>query len=77
MQRKLLRLSEAAKILDLNYAATARLVRKGILPSVKLGRQVRIDTAQLDWFVDHGGKDCVPAAEDQALSVCASRRQPR
>jgi excisionase family DNA binding protein len=58
MKRKLLTLPEAAEILDLSYAGTARLARKGILQIVKIGRQVRVDPNQLDTFIEQGGADC-------------------
>jgi len=53
---QLLRLEEAAKILNVTYFRACELVRRDILPAVKLGRQVRIDPGRLQHFIENGGK---------------------
>lgn len=53
---RLLRVPEAAVVLGVSAARTYELIRVGILPSVRLGRQVRIDLAALEEFVRAGGR---------------------
>jgi excisionase family DNA binding protein len=52
----LLSLKDACKILNVTYARGASLARDGILPVVRLGRQVRVDPNRLARFVEGGGK---------------------
>jgi excisionase family DNA binding protein len=54
--RQLLGLKQAAAILSISYARAAELARTGMLPVVRLGRQVRIDPQQLELFIAQGGK---------------------
>ena len=56
IDRDLLTLREAASILRVKYPRAAELAREGIIPVVRLGRQVRIDPDQLDMFLQNGGK---------------------
>jgi excisionase family DNA binding protein len=56
MRRKLLRISEIAKLLDCRNERVARLIREGILPAVRLGRQIRIDPHSLERFIETGGQ---------------------
>ena len=56
MQEKLLKVSEAAKWLDLSEYQVLAYAREGILPSVRLGRQVRFATSALEKFISEGGK---------------------
>lgn len=55
IKRKLLTLRQAAEMLNFSYAGAARLARMGILPIVRIGRQVRVDPDQLDYFIGQGG----------------------
>lgn len=55
MDRKLLRVQEAADRLSISYPRAADLARKGLLPVVRIGRQVRIDPARLEQFIASGG----------------------
>lgn len=55
MQPKLT-LRQAADALQIRYARAAELARNGVLPVVRLGRQIRICPEQLARFVAEGGK---------------------
>jgi excisionase family DNA binding protein len=56
MNEKLLRVSEAAEWLDLSEYQVLAYARAGIIPHVRLGRQVRFDPAALEEFINNGGK---------------------
>lgn len=66
-KRKLLTLQQAAEILNFSYAGAARLARMGILPIVRIGRQVRVDPDQLDNFIGQGGAATAPAMSERAI----------
>jgi excisionase family DNA binding protein len=53
---KLLRIQSVAKILDVSEDRVYALAREGILPHVRLGRQVRVDSQTLEEFIRKGGK---------------------
>jgi len=54
--RRLLATEEVAEVLAVKPARVYELCRQGILPHVKLGRQVRVDKVALDEFITGGGK---------------------
>jgi excisionase family DNA binding protein len=54
---KLLRPADVAEILGVSRARVHSLVRQGILPVIKLGRQVRVSKRALAAFLEEGGKD--------------------
>ena len=54
---RLLRIPEVAEILSVKRARAYELVRVGILPVVRLGRQLRVDPERLDEFLRAGGAD--------------------
>ena len=56
MDNKLLRVSEAAELLDLSEYQVLNYAREGILPHVRLGRLVKFCPAALDEFIATGGK---------------------
>lgn len=56
MTEKLLKVAEAAGFLDLSEYQVLLYAREGILPSVRLGRQVRFSKAVLDEFIANGGR---------------------
>jgi excisionase family DNA binding protein len=56
MTKDLMTLDEAAKILGVTYHRAAELGRDGLIPIVRLGRQVRVDPQSLDKFISQGGK---------------------
>ena len=47
---------EVAGVLNVSYLRATALVREGILPTVHLGRQKRIDPRKLEEFIQAGGK---------------------
>jgi excisionase family DNA binding protein len=56
MTKELLTLDQTAKVLKVKYARAAELARDGLLPVVRLGRQIRVDPDQLNEFISNGGK---------------------
>ena len=52
---KLLRIDDVAELLDVSRARAYDLVREGLLPVVRLGRQVRVDPNKLEAWLDAGG----------------------
>lgn len=56
MDNKLLRVTEAAEWLDLSEYQVLAYAREGIIPSVRLGRQVRFAKSALEEFIAKGGK---------------------
>ena len=53
---------EVAEILNVSVPRVYELVRAGVLPSVRLGRQVRVDRRKLQAFLDGGGR-CLPDSD--------------
>lgn len=47
---------EAGTILKVNPSRVQELIRQGILPHFRLGRQIRIDRRQLQHFIERGGQ---------------------
>jgi excisionase family DNA binding protein len=52
----LLRMSDVAVRLNVTAARAYDLVRTGLLRGVRIGRQVRVDPAELDEFIRRGGR---------------------
>jgi len=52
---KLLQIPEVAHRLGVSNGRAYALARDGIIPSVRLGRQVRVEEGQLDQWVAAGG----------------------
>ena len=55
MSTKLLTVSEVAQYLQVTNDRVYELIREGTVQAVRLGRQVRINPAILQTFVDQGG----------------------
>ena len=53
--QKLLRVSELAEHLNISVARAYEITRKGLIPAVRIGRQVRVDRDQLQAWLDSGG----------------------
>jgi excisionase family DNA binding protein len=51
MTDRLLRLVQVAERLDITYERAAELARRGVLPVVRLGRQIRVSPERLAEFV--------------------------
>lgn len=47
---------EVATVLGISIERTYSLARVGILPVVRLGRQIRLDPEQLDYWISQGGQ---------------------
>lgn len=56
---RMLQAPEVAEILDVSLPRVYELVRTGVLPAVRLGRQIRVDPRKLQAFLDGGGQ-CLP-----------------
>jgi len=54
--KRLLRVPEVARILDTSEQRVYEMARAGILPTVRLGRQIRIDKEALEQFIQDGGQ---------------------
>ncbi len=54
--KRLYRVPEVARILDTSEQRVYELLRAKMLPSVRLGRQVRVDRKALDQFIENGGQ---------------------
>ncbi|MBT2690984.1 helix-turn-helix domain-containing protein [Bacillus sp. ISL-47] len=55
MGNNLLTVPEVAKILSVSSERAYSLARRGILPTVKIGRQIRVDEGKLNDWIDKGG----------------------
>ena len=56
MNRKLETAVVVARWLDVPVDRVYQLAREGILPHVRLGRQLRFDAATVERFIDEGGR---------------------
>jgi excisionase family DNA binding protein len=52
---RLLTVQEAADFLRVTQARTYQLLRSGMIPEVRIGRQIRISESALHEWVAHGG----------------------
>jgi excisionase family DNA binding protein len=55
MTTKLLRVPVVAEIIDTTIPRAYELIRLGILPAVRMGRQVRVDANVLEEWIKSGG----------------------
>ncbi len=54
MSRELLRVYEVARLLGIGRSKTYELIARGDLPSLRIGRLVRVPRHALEqWIVDH------------------------
>ena len=56
MAERLLRIAEVAARLDVRVERAYELAREGVLPVVRLGRQIRINPEQFETFIQTGGQ---------------------
>jgi excisionase family DNA binding protein len=56
MPSQLLKPGDVAKILSVSNTRVYDLIRKGLLPCVHIGRQIRINPTTLEEFIQTGGK---------------------
>ena len=52
----LLRVEQVAEILGTSKPRVYELIRSGLLPSVHLGRQVRVEETELEEWISKGGQ---------------------
>jgi len=51
---RLLRVTEAAELLGISRSATYQLLADGVLPTIRIGRSIRIPSTALDaWITEH------------------------
>lgn len=55
MAKRLLRVSEISERLGITNQRTWELIRRGMLPAVRIGRQVRVDEDALEEWIRQGG----------------------
>ena len=55
MPEVLMTINEAAEVLRVTAARAYELARTGQIPTVKIGRQVRVDRERLTDFIRNGG----------------------
>ena len=56
MSAQLLRIERVAEILAVTTARAYELARTGVIPTVRLGRQIRVDANRLQEWIDGGGQ---------------------
>jgi excisionase family DNA binding protein len=56
MKSKLLKISDVAFILNVSEERAYSLAREGLIPTVRLGRQVRVDEQALISWIQYGGQ---------------------
>lgn len=55
MQTKLLSVQEVARVLNIKEDRAYKLIRAGNLPSVRIGRLIRVDESKLLSWIESGG----------------------
>ncbi|CCQ94097.1 DNA binding domain protein, excisionase family [[Clostridium] ultunense Esp] len=55
MEKKLLLVEDVAEILNLSVQSVYTQVREGIIPAIRIGRQLRFDPDKLQEWMDQGG----------------------
>jgi putative molybdopterin biosynthesis protein len=55
MSNKFLQISQVSDLLEISETTTRRLVKKGVLPAIRVGRQIRIDEKRFQEWLDSGG----------------------
>ncbi|XID90463.1 helix-turn-helix domain-containing protein [Paenibacillaceae bacterium WGS1546] len=56
MEKMMFTLPEVAKILGITKERAYAVARSGLLPTVRIGRQIRVERQQLDRWIEKGGK---------------------
>ena len=63
---KLLTIPELARALNISRARGYELVRRGLIPAVRIGRQVRVHPEQLErWLAEGGTRPDYPQPESR------------
>jgi excisionase family DNA binding protein len=55
MSERFLQISQVADLLEISKTTTRRLVKNGVLPAIRVGRQIRIDERRLEKWLESGG----------------------
>jgi excisionase family DNA binding protein len=66
MERMLLKPTEAAEVIGLGRSKTYELISKGLIPSVRIGKSVRIPVAALRNWVEQQLREQQQLKEDSA-----------
>ena len=66
MERLLLKPTEAAEVIGLGRSKTYELISKGLIPSVRIGKSVRVPVASLRNWVDEQVREQKQLQEDNA-----------
>jgi excisionase family DNA binding protein len=78
---RLLPVAEVATMLAVSKARAYELTRTGLLPSVRLGRQVRVSMADLQGFIERGGSRLLATKttdqQNEALVAANDERRNR
>ncbi|MGO9011855.1 MAG: excisionase family DNA-binding protein [Bryobacteraceae bacterium] len=53
--RTLLRISSVSRRLGISESCTRRLIQDGLIPSVRVGRQIRVNERTLNQWMNSGG----------------------
>ena len=68
MSSRFLQIEQVSALLEISDTTAKRLVKKGVLPAIRVGRQIRIDQRRLREWLDRGGggpiKPPLPAIEE-------------
>lgn len=71
MERELFDMDETSAMLGVGKPRAYELVRLGILPHVRLGRQIRVSRRALENFIAQGGCGLSAASRQQSGSMPA------
>ena len=52
MHRLLVSTEDAASLLDLSYFTTSKLIREGVIPSMKIGKIIRVPLRALEEWIE-------------------------
>lgn len=70
---KLLQIDEVAGILDVTIPRAYLLARSGVIPIVRIGRQVRVSADALREWIEAGGTGSADTPEDHGEAVEGDR----
>ena len=70
MSVELLTVPETAHILRVRRARVYQLVRDGVIPSIRLGRQIRVDRGALLGWLRDGGQGLADKYRSKYLRSC-------
>ena len=51
-ERLLVSTEDAASLLDLSYFTTSKLIREGVIPSMKIGKVIRVPLRALEEWIE-------------------------